>query len=116
VDGDHVEAIVQVLEKVARLHQGLEVPVGGDDEADVDVEGPAAADPFEGPLLDHAEELDLEGRGGVTDLVEEERAAVGQLEAALAGRDRPGEGPLLVAEQLRLQEEIGRASCRERVS
>ena len=44
-----------------------------------------AADALELPLLQHAQQLDLHGRGEVADLVQEERAAVGHLEAALAG-------------------------------
>ena len=70
-----------------------------------------AAEPLELLLLEHAQELGLERRRDVADLVEEERAAVRQLEAADLLRDRPGEGALLVAEQLALQqvERDGRA-------
>jgi hypothetical protein len=45
--------------------------------------------PFEGSrFLQHAQQLGLEGGRDVADLVEEEGAAVGQLEAALARRRR----------------------------
>ena len=44
--------------------------------------------------------------GHVADLVEKQRAAVGQLEAARAVRDGAGEGALLVAEQLRLEQRL----------
>ena len=47
-----------------------------------------AADALERPLLEDAEELDLGARRDVADLVEEERAALGQLEAT-APRARP---------------------------
>ena len=43
----------------------------------------------------------------LADLVEEERAAVGLLEAPLATRDRAGERAALVAEQLALEERLG---------
>ena len=43
----------------------------------------------------------------VADLVEEEGAAVGQLEAALLAAGRAGEGALLVAEQLGLEQGLG---------
>ena len=65
-----------------------------------------AADPLELALLQHAQQLGLERRRDLADLVEEQRAAVGQLEAALAGVDGAGEGALLVAEQLGLQQRL----------
>ena len=52
----------------------------------------------------NAEEFDLDGRREFADLVEEEGAAVRLLEAADPPGRRPGEGPLLVAEELALQE------------
>ena len=45
-----------------------------------------AAQPLELALLQHAQELRLGHRREVADLVEEQRAAVGQLEAALLAR------------------------------
>ena len=63
-----------------------------------------AADALEAPLLQHAQQLGLHRRRHVADLVEEERAAVGQLEPARALADGAGERPFLVAEQLALQQ------------
>jgi hypothetical protein len=57
--------------------------------------------------LDHPQQLDLEIRGKVADLVEEDRAAVGPLEPAELALDGPGEGPLLVAEQLAFEQGLG---------
>ena len=48
--------------------------------------------------------------GKLADLVEEDGAAVGQLEPALARRDRAGEGPLLVPEELTFNQR--RRECR----
>ena len=64
----------------------------------------AAADGLELALLEHAQELDLGLRRQLAHLVEEDRAAVGQLEAADAPLDRAGERALDVAEQLALDE------------
>src|SRR5262249_12802558 len=49
-------------------------------------------------------ELALDLRVDVADLVEEHRASVRGLEQAGLGRDRAREGPLLVAEELRLEQ------------
>ena len=66
-----------------------------------------AADPLELAFLEDAEQLGLRLGGQLADLVEEERAAVGQLEPADPAGDRAGERPLLVAEQLALDEARG---------
>ncbi len=47
------------------------------------------------------------GAGDFADLVEEQRAAVRGLETAFAGRDRAGEGALLVAEEFAFEDAFG---------
>ena len=66
-----------------------------------------AAEALELLLLQHAEQLGLQLRRDVADLVEEQRPLVGQLEAADLLADGAGEGALLVAEQLALQQPGG---------
>jgi hypothetical protein len=51
-------------------------------------------------LLEHAQQRDLDRRRQLSHLVEEDRAARGQLEAAFAALQGAGEGSPLVAEQL----------------
>jgi hypothetical protein len=58
----------------------------------------AVADALEGPLLEEAEELDLERRREVADLVEEEGAARRELDAAEAVAHGAGERAAHVAE------------------
>src|SRR6266403_2095495 len=103
-DRDDVQAVVEVLAEASRLHLGLEVLVGGGEDADVDLERAVAAHPFELALLEHAQDLRLRLERHVADLVEEERAAVGDLELPLARHDRTREGALLVAEELALDQ------------
>jgi len=52
----------------------------------------------------HAQQPHLQVGRHVADLVQEQRAAVGLLEAAAARRLGAGERPALVAEELRLQQ------------
>ena len=59
-------------------------------------------------LLEHAQELDLHLGRELADLVEEDRPAVRELEAADAPGDGAAEGALLVPEELGL-DQIGRA-------
>ena len=63
-----------------------------------------AAEPHELALLDHAQQLGLGLERDVADLVEEDRALVGELEQALLRVDRAGERALHVAEQVRLEQ------------
>ena len=67
----------------------LQVAVRGGDEPHVDADRLDAADALELALLQRAQELHLHLDRDLADLVEEERAAVGELEAArLRGRPR----------------------------
>ena len=61
-------------------------------------------------LLQHAQQLDLKGRRGLADLVQEQGAAIGPLEQADVVIDGAGEGPALVAEELALQQLSGMAA------
>src|SRR5438874_700569 len=77
---------------------------GAIDAAHVHLHADAAADALERALLEHAQQLGLERRRDLADLVQQQRPAVGQLEAAAAHPVGAGEGALLVAEQLALQQ------------
>ena len=55
------------------LDRLLEVAVGGGDDADVDLDRLGAAEALDHPLLEHAQELDLDLQRQVADLVEEQR-------------------------------------------
>ena len=72
------------------------------------------ADALELALLQHAQQLGLERRAHRPDLVEEERALVRLLEAALARADRAGECAAHVAEQLRLEQRFGNRAAVDR--
>ena len=63
-----------------------------------------AADRRHLALLQHAQQLGLQGEGHVADLVEEQRAAVGLAKLPGAVGDGAGEGAALVAEQLALEQ------------
>jgi hypothetical protein len=78
--------------------------VGGGDQPHVGPNRLVAADPLERLLLQQAQDLALQGRRHVADLVQEQRAAVALLELADAAAVGAGEGALLVPEQLALQE------------
>ena len=84
LEGDALEAVVEVFAEVAALDHRLEIAMGRADHAHVGADGLGSADALERLLLEHAEQGDLRARGDVADLVEEERSALGHLEAAPA--------------------------------
>ena len=74
---------------------------------DVDLDRLGAPQPLELALLQDAQQLHLRRQVDVADLVEEERAALGELEAALLPLLRAGERAPLVAEQLGFDQAVG---------
>ena len=106
-DGEDLEPVIEVLAEAAVGDHLVEVAVGGGDEADVGPDRVVAAEALEPAVLQEAEHLGLGGRRHVADLVEEDGAAVGLLELADPAAVGAGEGALLVAEELALQEGLG---------
>ncbi len=99
-DRHHGEAVVEVLAELAGRDLRFDVAAGRRDDADVDLYLVAAADPLEGLLHQHPQDLVLSLARHVGDLVDEQRAAMRLLQrahlACLAV------GGLLDAEQLDL--------------
>jgi len=77
-----------------------QILVRGGDHADVDLEGTVRPDGTHFPVLEDAQELHLQHRAHLADLVEEDGSPGGELEHPGALRDRAGEGPALMAEHL----------------
>jgi len=78
--------------------------VGGGDDAHVHLQGLGRAHRSHLFLLQHAQQLGLEGEGHVADLVQEQGPPLGGEEQPFVTADGAGEGPLHVPEQFRLQQ------------
>ena len=104
LDANDVQAVIQVLAEQAAHHPLLQVLVARGDDAHVDADRGLAPDTVELALGEHPQQAGLQRRRHVADLVQEQRAAVGLLEAPAALRVRPGEGAALVPKQLRLEQ------------
>src|SRR4029079_19256554 len=103
-DRHHLQAEVEVLAEAALANGAVEALIGRRDDARVRLDHLGAADAAELTLLEHAQELHLELDRHVADLVQEEGAAGGGLEAAGAALGRAGERAALVAEELALEQ------------
>src|SRR5439155_1032955 len=91
---------VQIAPELPRFDHAPQVAVGGCDDPHVDSPEGGGAERLHLVVLDGTQELGLERRGEVLDLVEEERAAVCELEHARPFLQGAGESPAGVAEEL----------------
>src|SRR5258705_6882246 len=107
MDAEDGESVVEITAETP-IHDGLlQIAVGRRDETDVGAERRRATDTFVLALLDDAEELGFDRGRQLADLVEEQRAARGQLEAAALEPVGSREGATLGPEELRLDERLG---------
>jgi len=72
---------------------------------------PRRAEWAELALLHHTQQLDLEDRAGIANLVEKDGAAIGLLKAATAVLIGAAEGAALVAEELGLEQLVGQRTA-----
>ncbi len=105
--GKDVEPVKQILPEPVVADLRLEVACRRGNHPDIHLDGAGAPEPFELPFLQHPQELRLKLERHLADLVEEDRAAVCDLETADLLRVGPREGPLFAAEELAL-DEVGR--------
>ena len=85
-DREDVQSVVEILAEGAVGHRRFEDLVGRGDQADVRLDRLGAAEALELARLQHPQQLHLRLQVDVADFVEKQRAALGQLEAALSAR------------------------------
>jgi hypothetical protein len=89
------------------LGECFQIAVGGGDNADIGLDGFVAADALEFLILEQPEDFPLRCQWHVSNLVQKNRAAVALFEFTNSAAIGAGEGALLVAEQLALQQALG---------
>src|SRR5262249_27222009 len=102
--GKDIEPIEEVRSERPVGDRRLQILIRCRDDSDVDADRPGATDTLEFALLQDPQQHDLGFGGQLTNLVEENRPAVGELEAALSSLHGPGKRALLMAEELRRDE------------
>ena len=107
LEADDGEPMVEILPKPPIADRLLQIHAGRRHQRHVDRLRAGAAQPAHRAVLEHGEELALQGGGQEADLVEEQRAAMGGLEEAGLGLARIREGAALIAEQLGLEQGLG---------
>ena len=107
VNGNYVQTPVEVLPEAAVLHFLREILVCNCDDAHIDFDVVLAADTPKSLFLNNPQELHLQAKGRLGDLIEEDRATVGNLEEARLVGVRSRKGPFPVAEELALEQVFG---------
>src|SRR5262245_1523953 len=103
-EGDRVDAEVQILAQLAVPQRGVQVDVGRADQTEADADDAVAANRPVLAFLQHTEELGLQVRRHLADLVEEQRAPLGHLEEPFLVGLGARKGTLLVPEQFGLDQ------------
>src|SRR5688572_14810098 len=102
--GDRIDPEVQILAQFPLAQRHVEIDVRRADQPEVDVHEPVAADRPVLTLLQDAQQLGLEVRRHLADLIEQQRPAFRHLEETDLVGCGARERPLLVAEQLTLDQ------------
>src|SRR5687768_3743089 len=107
VHRDDVEAKEEILAEAAVGDRALEIVIGRGEDAHVHRNGLASTDALDLLRLDRAQQLRLRLRAKVTNLIEEQRSLMGELEAPDAPVGRSREGPSFMSEHLAFDEVAG---------
>ena len=113
-DGKDVDAVVEVGAHGLVLDLGVEIAVGGRNEAEGGLLGGVRAEGRVALGLEHAQELDLQVEGEFPYFVEEEGAVVGRADEARFVARGAREGTLGVAEEFAFQQVFGDGAAVDR--
>src|SRR5437899_2426657 len=108
IDREYVEAVIKVFAKDPFAYRPLKVLVCCRDEAHIRLDRFGPAEAFVFALLKHPQQLDLSSLAQLANLIKKERSAFSHFEAALLAAAGSGKGALLIAEQLRLDQTLGK--------
>jgi hypothetical protein len=111
VNLERVHAEEQVFAKRSLDHHVLEVAVRGADDAHIDVERFVLAHAPNFARLQKPQQLDLHRLVELSQLIKEQRAAIGDFEQPFARRVGSREGPLAMSEQFALDEVLGQSTA-----
>src|SRR5262245_20188770 len=100
----YVKAIVEILTEPFFLNKTLQIPVSGGYDPNIYGHRGDSSDPVKFPFLQKPQELGLKFQRDIADLVEKDRAAMGQFDLARLATVCAGKRALFMAEQFALQE------------
>ena len=95
----YMQSVVKVLPEFSFRNQRFQVKISGCNQADIYFGRFSTAYPLELFFLKHSKQFDLCRGYKISDLIQEQGAAVGQLKTALPPGNSSGESAFLVAEE-----------------
>ncbi len=98
------QSMVEVTAECARLDELLQRLIGGGNHLDIDIDLAIAAQPVVRCAVQNAQQLDLQFGVELTDLIQQDRAPVGQLEQPFFAALGAAEGALLISEKLAFEQ------------
>ncbi len=101
-----MQPIEQIVLEPALVHELTQVAVGRRDDSNVHPLGPFRAERLDFAFLEDPQQLGLKAGAHRSDLVEKDRAPVGQGKLAFLRRGRVGERAFEMAEELRFQQRL----------
>ena len=114
-DRHHPKPVEQIAPQDPALDRLLRIPVGRGDEPDIDLGvGRLGPDPADHAVLDHPEQLGLEGERHFGQLVQKQGAPVGGFQEPGLVAIGPGEGALAMTEHLGLEQGLGKRGAVDR--
>ena len=105
-NGKHIQAVIEILAERALAQHLVQISVRCRYDPNIHRNGSRAAHTLDHMVLKGPQEPHLRLKGKLPELVEKQRAAVGQLKFAPHSAMRPGEGPFLVPEQRAVHERL----------
>ena len=114
VNGKHVQAIEQVVAEAARTHTLLQVDVRRGHNARVHLNQCLTAHPAERKVLEDPKQIDLNGQGGLSQLIEKQRPAICHGKHAVTSVHGAGERAPLMPKQLRLEKGLAEGTAVDR--
>ena len=105
MDPDDVQPVEKVRTEQPPLHLLLQIAVSGHQQTEIQLNALGAGHPLDGLFLNELQQLGLNMRRQLSDLIQKQGTVVGQLDLTnLTGRGRAGKGSLFIAEQLGFNE------------
>ncbi|HKS81207.1 MAG TPA: hypothetical protein VJR23_06845 [Candidatus Acidoferrales bacterium] len=109
--GKNVEPVIEVASKFTFGHHARQVPARCCHEPSVHTNRMDAAEPFKFLLLHNSQKLRLKFEGNITDLIQEQRAFVGQIKTPNLPVERTREGTSFMTEEFALEQSSGDRSA-----
>ena len=108
-DRDNVQSKVEIRPEELLRNRLLKIAIGRGNDPDVGLDRLYSPNPLKFTLLEDAKQLHLELRWHITNLVEKERPAIGNLELSLLLVQRGRKRALLVPEELTFEQPVDQA-------